>query len=89
MSNSPRSKSLEERYATSPLSGGNAPFVEGFYEQYLVDPGSVPSALREWFDSIADGARDRPRGPLEDAVRAAAGRPAVQASGEVSPDLLQ
>ena len=89
MSNSPRSQSLEERYATSPLSGGNAPFVEGYYEDYLVDPGSVPPALREWFDSIADGARDRPRKPLEDAVRAAAGRPAVQAGGEASPDLLQ
>ena len=29
------SKSLEDRYRSSPLFGGNAPFVEQQYEQYL------------------------------------------------------
>jgi 2-oxoglutarate dehydrogenase E1 component len=90
MSKSPRSKSLEERYATTPLSAGNAPFVEGCYERYLADPGSVPAELRRWFDSLAQGAREQPRGPVEEALRAAAARPVRQAAaGPASPALLQ
>jgi len=34
------------------LFGGNAPFVEELYEQYLAHPGSVPDQWREYFDQM-------------------------------------
>ena len=36
-------KTIEERYKTTPLSGGNAPFVEHYYEIFLADPGAGAS----------------------------------------------
>ncbi|MGI9265461.1 MAG: thiamine pyrophosphate-dependent enzyme, partial [Gammaproteobacteria bacterium] len=81
-------KSLKERYASSPLFSGNAPLVEGLYEQFLLNPDSVDDELRTYFDQISDGASETPRGPLEDALRTTARRTAVMTSG-VSPDLLQ
>ncbi|MFU8821361.1 MAG: 2-oxoglutarate dehydrogenase E1 component [Gammaproteobacteria bacterium] len=59
------SKTLQDRYATSPLFGGNAPYIEGLYEQYLEDPDSVDPGLRQWFDGIANGGGETPRGPVE------------------------
>jgi 2-oxoglutarate dehydrogenase E1 component len=46
---------------SSMLFGANAPFVEELYEQYLVDPNSVPKEWRGYFDSLpplANGAHD-------------------------------
>lgn len=37
---------------SSLLFGTNAPFVEELYEQYLVDPGSVPTEWRRYFDAL-------------------------------------
>ena len=76
------SKSLQERYASSPLFGGNAPYVEALYEQYLEDPRSVEPAIRQWFDGIANGAAEVPRGPVERdfAARARQPRAAVAAA---------
>src|SRR5260221_12529941 len=34
------------------LFGGNAPFVEELYEQYLADPASVPGEWRAYFDKL-------------------------------------
>ena len=34
------------------LFGGNAPFIEDLYEQYLANPGSVPGEWREYFDAM-------------------------------------
>ena len=36
--------SLRELLASTPLSGGNAPYVEALYEQFLADPQSVDAA---------------------------------------------
>jgi 2-oxoglutarate dehydrogenase E1 component len=41
--------SLRELTASTPLSGGNAPYVEALYEQFLSDPQSVEPAWREYF----------------------------------------
>jgi 2-oxoglutarate dehydrogenase E1 component len=83
------SKTLQERYATSPLFGGNAPYIEGLYEQYLENPGSVEPGLRQWFDGIANGSRETPRSPVEREFVARALRPrAMQASGAVPEALL-
>ena len=53
------------------LFGGNAPYVEEMYENYLVNPGSVPDTWREYFDALqhvpaVDGsnARDVPHLPV-------------------------
>ena len=34
------------------LFGGNAPYVEEMYENYLANPGSVPDTWREYFDNL-------------------------------------
>ena len=49
--------------ANSYLFGGNAPYVEELYENYLNNPSSVPENWRAWFDSMqavpaADGSSD-------------------------------
>ncbi len=64
------------------LFGGNAPYVEEMYENYLADPTSVPDTWRAYFDALqhvpaADGsdARDVPHMPVINAFaeRAKAG----------------
>jgi 2-oxoglutarate dehydrogenase E1 component len=56
------------------LFGGNAPYVEEMYENYLANPGSVPDNWREYFDALqnvpaADGsnAKDVPHLPVVNA----------------------
>ncbi len=53
------------------LFGGNAPYVEEMYENYLANPGSVTDTWREYFDALqnvpaVDGsdARDVPHMPV-------------------------
>ena len=53
------------------LFGGNAPYVEEMYENYLANPGSVPDTWREYFDALqhvpaVDGsnAKDIPHLPV-------------------------
>jgi len=64
------------------LFGGNAPYVEEMYENYLADPTSVPDTWRAYFDALqhvpaVDGsnARDVPHMPVINAFaeRAKAG----------------
>jgi 2-oxoglutarate dehydrogenase E1 component len=73
-------ESLREQLALTPLSGANAPYVEGLYEQYLLNPGSVDSAWRRYFDALPhrNGA-ERAHSPVIAAVtaRAQAGAGAV------------
>jgi 2-oxoglutarate dehydrogenase E1 component len=84
------SNSLEERYASSPLFSGNAPYIEGLYEQYLDDPDSVDPQLRQWFDGIAGGvAGETPRRALERELAAGALRPReAQAPGTAPGSIL-
>ena len=73
------------------LFGGNAPYVEEMYENYLANPGSVPDSWREYFDALqhvpaVDGsdAKDVPHLPVINAFaeRAkAGGTKVVMASG--------
>ncbi|MDD5325413.1 MAG: thiamine pyrophosphate-dependent enzyme, partial [Polaromonas sp.] len=53
------------------LFGGNAPYVEEMYENYLSNPASVPGSWRDYFDALqhvpaVDGssARDVPHQPV-------------------------
>ncbi len=43
---------LTQFLSNSHLFGGNAPFIEDLYEQYLANPGAVPGEWREYFDSM-------------------------------------
>jgi 2-oxoglutarate dehydrogenase E1 component len=73
------------------LFGGNAPYVEEMYENYLANPTSVPETWREYFDALqhvpaADGSnvRDVPHLPVINAFaeRAKQGGIKVVGSGE-------
>ncbi|NNF51449.1 MAG: 2-oxoglutarate dehydrogenase E1 component [Gammaproteobacteria bacterium] len=83
------SDKLEQKYRSSPLYGGNASVVEGFYEQYLEDPGSVPPGWRDYFKGISNGA-DIAHGPIREEFlekarhrRAAANGSSPALSGEM------
>ncbi len=63
--------SVIELKSNSYLYGSNAPYVEGLYESYLDDPGSVPDEWRDYFDDLqhtpaVDGrtVRDQAHGPI-------------------------
>ncbi|MET0226705.1 MAG: 2-oxoglutarate dehydrogenase E1 component [Dokdonella sp.] len=43
---------LQQFQASSPISGGNAAFIEDLYEQYLADPAAVASDWRSYFDAL-------------------------------------
>ncbi len=45
--------SLQARWDSSHLAGGNAPYLELLYERYLHDPNSVDPAWRAYFNSLA------------------------------------
>ncbi len=46
-------QSVNQAYqANTYLFGGNAPYVEEMYENYLVNPGSVPDSWRDYFDAL-------------------------------------
>ena len=74
------------------LFGGNAPYVEEMYENYLANPGSVPDNWRDYFDALQDvpavdgsDAKDVPHLPVINAFaeRAkAGGTKVVVASGD-------
>lgn len=76
----------DEFVSTSPLFGGNASYVEAYYEQYLRDPESVEPSWREYFKSLAsdgDGS-DIAHGPIRDSfvdLQASAGQGASAKSG--------
>ena len=65
-------KSVYTAYAANThLFGGNGPYVEEMYENYLANPGSVPDNWREYFDALqhvpaVDGsnAKDVPHLPV-------------------------
>src|SRR6185312_626323 len=81
------SESLQAQTSTTPLSGGNAPYVESLYEQYLQDPASVPAAWRDYFRAMQAGSRETARGPVEAELlaRAHAPRAAAAAAGGLDP----
>jgi len=82
--------------ANTYLFGGNAPYVEEMYENYLANPGSVPDTWRDYFDALqhvpaVDGsnARDIPHQPVIDAFaqRAKAGGTKVVVAAGADSDL--
>jgi len=91
---------MKQMMGNSYLFGGNAPFVEELYEQYLVHPGAVPESWREYFDQMqlmpgaaGNGGKDVAHAPVvESFVQRAklhqlGGRTYEQAGG--TPEKLQ
>ncbi len=71
---------IKERIQSTPFYGGNAPFVESLYEDWLDDPGSVPDVWRRYFARL--GRRgDEPRHPIEAALADRARQPRVAICG--------
>lgn len=80
---------MHSMLSNSYLFGGNAPFVEELYENYLVDPSSVPVQWRNYFDKLAQapGAaeRDVPHQPIQESFVQLAKKPiAVRRSGTLA-----
>ncbi|HZQ61203.1 MAG TPA: 2-oxoglutarate dehydrogenase E1 component [Casimicrobiaceae bacterium] len=55
---------MQELESTSTLFGGNVPFIEAQYEQYLADPASVTDDWRSYFDSLRGGVADVSHAPV-------------------------
>ncbi|MCD0491776.1 2-oxoglutarate dehydrogenase E1 component [Chromobacterium violaceum] len=72
---------MQSMYSHSYLFGGNAPFIEELYEQYLVDANSVPQEWRDYFDKLAQapGAaeRDVPHLPIQESFIQLAKKPVI------------
>ncbi|KMN76775.1 2-oxoglutarate dehydrogenase E1 component [Chromobacterium alkanivorans] len=72
---------MQSMYSHSYLFGGNAPFIEELYEQYLADANSVPNEWRDYFDKLAQapGAaeRDVPHMPIQESFIQLAKKPAA------------
>ncbi len=56
--------SVAKKLQTSALFGGNAPFIEDYYERYLEDPQSVEPHWRAYFNKLADGHDDVAHSPI-------------------------
>jgi 2-oxoglutarate dehydrogenase E1 component len=81
---------LSEQYATSPLYGGNAPYVEALYEQYLRDAGSVSAQWREYFDRIrGDAAAESVHGPVIASERRGRASPPPVRNTQPAPNRAQ
>ncbi|OHX14026.1 2-oxoglutarate dehydrogenase E1 component [Chromobacterium sphagni] len=70
---------MQSMYSHSYLFGGNAPFIEELYEQYLADANAVPQEWRDYFDKLAQspGAaeRDVPHQPIQESFIQLAKKP--------------
>jgi len=86
---------MREFMSNSYLFGGNAPFVEDLYEQYLANPGAVPEQWREYFDAMqvvpgagGEGAKDVAHAPVVESFvqRAKAGALSTRVAGGVGAD---
>jgi len=59
---------IEQKRETTLFFGGNAPFVEELYENYLDNPNAVPDEWRSYFDGLAKQpgfvAKDVPHAPV-------------------------
>ena len=88
------SNDLRENYRTSALFGGNAEFMESFYEKYLQSPESVPEHWRAYFAGMEQeaGRGDVAHSPIRESFEKLArsrGNGHATASGGLSPDAAQ
>jgi 2-oxoglutarate dehydrogenase E1 component len=80
--------SLRELNATTPLSGGNAPYVEALYEQFLADPQSVEPVWRDYFLKLRDGGgAEQIHSAVRQGILQRASRPRLAADSSSSPSV--
>jgi 2-oxoglutarate dehydrogenase E1 component len=84
-------QSWSEQLAGSALSGANAAFVEGLYEQYLQQPESIDPGWRRYFDGLPGaGGSERAHRPviaaLAERTQASGHRAAPQAPAAVASE---
>jgi len=59
------STELQRQYASSPLHGANAPYIEALYEAYLDNPAGVSAGWQRYFKGLSNGGpQDIAHGPL-------------------------
>jgi len=91
---------MKQFLENSHLFGGNAPFIEDLYEQYLVNPGAIPEQWREYFDRMqllpghssdqgSGGGKDIAHAPIVESFvqRAKAGELGGAARGGLAADV--
>ncbi len=72
---------MNELQQTSTIFGGNMPYIEEQYENYLADPASVDQKWRDYFDAMRAGSKDVAHQPVIDAfAKMAKSRRAATAS---------
>jgi 2-oxoglutarate dehydrogenase E1 component len=86
---------MREFMSNSYLFGGNAPFVEDLYEQYLANPGAVSEQWRDYFDAmqvgpgaVGEATKDVAHAPVVQSFvqRAKAGALGARAAGSIVAD---
>lgn len=81
---------MQTLYSHSHLFGGNAPFIEELYEQYLADPTVVPQEWRDYFDKLAATPgvveRDVAHLPIQESFIQLAKRPPMAARSNAATD---
>ncbi|MBL0166270.1 MAG: 2-oxoglutarate dehydrogenase E1 component [Propionivibrio sp.] len=81
---------MNQLFGTSLLFGGNAPFVEELYENYLDNPASVAGEWRDYFDKLAQlpgaVARDVPHLPVVNAFAEQAKKGGYRAAASMPVD---
>src|SRR5262245_5484384 len=76
---------MQEYGATSTLFGGNVPFIEAQYEQYLANPNSIAPDWRAYFDSLRGNVADVAHAPVvESFIRLARSRKVAGAMVDAS-----
>ena len=76
---------MNELQQTSTIFGGNMPYIEEQYENYLANPESVDAKWRDYFDVMRAGAKEVSHQPVIDAFAAMAmSRKAAVASIDAS-----
>ena len=80
---------MNELQQTSTIFGGNMPYIEEQYENYLADPASVDQKWRDYFDAMRAGSADVAHQPVIDAFAkmAKSRKAATHASG--SPRMVR
>jgi len=82
-------RSMEALQASSMLAGGNSPWLESQYEQYLADPNSVDEGWRTWFQSLPmvhENTREVPLSQVREEFRRLTGARVVAGAGGVAAD---
>ena len=87
---------MKEFLANSHLFGGNAPFVEQLYEDWLENPQAVPAQWREYFERLqllpapaGKAVRDVAHAPIVEAFAERAKQGAAQAAPPAALDRKQ